>query len=265
VGALRIVAVDWSGRADVRQAETIWRADVEGGRLVTLENGRTRAQVVAGLIDDARGCARLVAGLDFSFSLPAWWLRERGLADVRDVWRFARDHGDAVLRTQPAPFFGAPGSRAPAPELRYRRTEEALRARGLPAKSAFGLAGAGAVGTGTLRGMPHLLDLADAGFAVWPFDAPAPHAVVEIYPRALTGPVDKGRWRARREHLAKAFPGQDPVLLERAAGSEDAFDAAVSALVMGRHEPALAALAPSADATTRLEGAVWTPPTSPAR
>ena len=35
-------------------------------------------------------------------------------------------------------------------------------------KSTFQIGGAGAVGTGSLRGMPHLLTLREAGCAVWP-------------------------------------------------------------------------------------------------
>ena len=47
---------------------------------------------------------------------------------------------------------------------------------------------------------------------------------------------------------------------ERAAGSEDAFDAAVSALVMARHRDELSALPPVPPGSRlRLEGAIWTP------
>jgi hypothetical protein len=76
--------------------------------------------------------------------------------------------------------------------------------------------------------MPHLLTLAKNGFGIWPFSEGWPR-VVEIYPRALTGPVNKGKWSARHDYLVEHFPEQPRDLLERAAGSEDAFDAAVSA------------------------------------
>ena len=56
----------------------------------------------------------------------------------------------------------------------------------------FQIGGAGAVGTGSIRGMPHLLTLADSGFTIWPFVSGGLPTVVEIYPRALTGPVNKG-------------------------------------------------------------------------
>jgi len=60
------------------------------------------------------------------------------------------------------------------------------------------------------------------GFGVWPFDDPGWPRVVEIYPRALTGPVDKGRFRCRHRYLLEHFADQERILLERAAGSEDA-------------------------------------------
>ena len=123
-------------------------------------------------------------------------------------------------------------------------------------ESVFQLAGPGAVGVGSLRGMPHLLEL--DGFSVWPFDPPGPARVLEIYPRALTGRVDKGRWASRHAYLER-YAGQDPMLLERAAGSEDAFDAAVSALVMGAHADEFAALQQTDDPVERLEGRIWLP------
>lgn len=66
--------------------------------------------------------------------------------------------------------------------------------------------------------------------------------MVEIYPRALTGKAEKPRWGERHAYLLKRFPEQPKNLPERAAGSEDAFDAAVSALVMSEHEAELQTL-----------------------
>ena len=260
VAAPHVIAVDWSGRSGADQAETIWVAEVAAGRLVALRNGLTRAQVVASLAEAAGRHDDLVVGLDFAFSLPAWWIESQGLRDARSVWRFAAAEGERLLAEKHPPFWGAAGSVAAPPERRFRRTEERARAAGLPAKSVLQLAGAGAVGVGSLRGMPCLLALAEQhGFSVWPFDPPAPARVLEIYPRALTGPVDKGRWTTRHAHLFANFAEQDPALLERAAGSQDAFDAAVSALVMARHADDLARLAQTADPVERLEGRIWLP------
>jgi predicted nuclease with RNAse H fold len=243
-----VMAVDWSGRAGAGQAESIWVAEVSGGRLVDLRSGRGREDVIAYLIEAAGQHESLVVGLDFAFSLPAWWLREQGFATVRDLWA----DSERLLRDRPAPFWGAPGSLALPVERRFRRTEAALR----PAKSVFQLAGPGAVGVGSLRGMPHLLELSQR-FSFWPFDPPSSHQVLEIYPRALTGPVSKGRWRERHAYLERHVAGMP--YLERAAGSEDAFDAAVSALVMGANVESLAALRQAADPTELLEGRIWVP------
>src|SRR5207249_2347049 len=101
-------------------------------------------------------------------------------------------------------------------------------------KSVFQIAGAGAVGTGSLRGMPALLDLRAAGFAIWPFDPPRLPMAVEIYPRWLTGRVNKSSPIARALYLATRFGEENRALLRTAASSEDAFDAAVSALRMAR-------------------------------
>jgi hypothetical protein len=133
------------------------------------------------------------------------------------------------------------------------KSEDAVRP-----KSVFQIGGAGAVGTGSIRGMPHLLTLARNGFGIWPFSEGWPR-VVEIYPRALTGPVNKGRWSARHDYLLEHFPEQPRDLLERAAGSEDAFDGAVSALVMSKQEAELRALGSLADPAGQVEGKIWRP------
>jgi hypothetical protein len=260
VAEVRVIAVDWSGRAGARQSEHIWIAEAARGRLVDLRNGLERDAVADHLIAAAARHPRLVVGLDFAFSLPAWWIRQERLADVRAVWRRLGDAAEELIRTCPPPFWGASGSTALPPARRFRRTERELRAAGLPAKSPFQLAGAGAVGVGSLRGMPILARLAEEhGFAVWPFAEPGWPRVVEIYPRVFTGPVDKSRFRCRHAHLAARFPEGDPVLLERAAGSEDAFDAAVSALAMSAGAAELAALGGASDEVERLEGRVWLP------
>jgi hypothetical protein len=123
----------------------------------------------------------------------------------------------------------------------------------------FQIGGAGAVGTGSIRGMPHLLTLTENGFTVWPFARPGWPRVVEIYPRLLTGAVNKGRWAQRHAYLFERFPEQPWELLERAAGSEDAFDAAVSALVMGAHQPELETLTKPPASEYRIEGKIWRP------
>jgi Protein of unknown function (DUF429) len=246
---VRVVAIDWSGKAKGAE-EFIWLAEVRDGRLAELRNGLGRAEVVAWLVDEHPD----VVGLDFAFSFPAWWCAARGWTRVEEAWAAAGDEGEAWLADCDEPFWGRPGkTNLHTPERAMRRTDQG------GAKSVFQIGGAGAVGTGSIRGMPHLLTLAEAGFAVWPFSAGRP-LVVEIYPRALTGPVHKSRWAERRELLTTRFAGAQPeVLLERAAGSEDAFDAAVSALVMAGHAVELAALEPASDPVDSIEGRIWRP------
>jgi hypothetical protein len=127
---------------------------------------------------------------------------------------------------------------------------------GVRMKSVFQVGGAGAVGTGSIRGMPVHRRLHDAGFRIWPFDTQGAPSVIEIYPRLCTGPVAKRNAGARSAHLSGRFPESIPQrLFELAVSSEDAFDAAVSAIIMSRHAAALAALPPA----DNLEGAIWAP------
>jgi hypothetical protein len=253
---MRIVAVDWSGRAK-GAAESLWRAEVRDGKLTELRNGLERDELIAKLIELAGEDPRMVVGLDFAFSFPAWWCEEEGWSSGKDVWAAMESQGERLLEACEAPFWGRPGKGNLHTKARlYRRTEadeEVTRP-----KSVFQTGGAGAVGTGSIRGMPHLLTLATNGFGIWPFSDGWPR-VVEIYPRLLTGPVKKGRWAERHAYLFKRFPEQPRNLLERAAGSEDAFDAAVSALAMSEHEAELQTLAWPVGPEYGIEGKIWRP------
>src|SRR5262249_26852811 len=114
-------------------------------------------------------------------------------------------------------------------------------------------------GTGSLRGMPLLDALQHAGARIWPYDAHGTPVVVEIYPRLLTGAVRKSSAAARAALLAERYPSLDAGHAQAARMSEDAFDAAVSALVMIEHVAELVALPPETDALLRLEGRIWHP------
>src|SRR5690349_11550917 len=106
------IAVDWSGAA--RGAERrIWLAEVVDGRLVRLENGRSRAQLVRHLQDCALREPELALGLDFAFGFPAWFAREQGARSGPEAWRAAERHGEQWLAHSPLPFFGRKGSRRP--------------------------------------------------------------------------------------------------------------------------------------------------------
>ena len=80
--------------------------------------------------------------------------------------------------------------------------------------------------------------------------------VVEIYPRLFTGPVVKRSASARASYLEVLTPALPCALRVRAESCEDAFDAAISAIEMGKRAGALRALPHRTDVTARLEGAV---------
>src|SRR5580658_616882 len=95
--------------------------------------------------------------------------------------------------------------------------------KGITPKSPFQIGGSGSVGTGSLRAMPFLLRLREAGFRVWPFEDAALETkdrsrspagmttrkattsarplVVEMYTRLMTGAVAKSNAEARRAYL----------------------------------------------------------------
>lgn len=253
---MRVLAIDWSGK-DKRAEESLWLAEVRDGQLVALENGRAREAVIGHLIELALDTPTMVVGLDFAFAFPKWWCDVQGWRRGSEVWAAMAADGDRLLAACEPPFWGRPGKpNRNAPERRYRRGETVDTPT---AKSVFQIGGSGAVGTGSIRGMALLPRLVEHGFSIWPFQPAGFPLVVEIYPRVLTGPVNKSRWASRHQYMHARFPFQPAEMLERAAGSEDAFDAAVSALIMAGHEDELARLASPDDAYAAIEGRIWLP------
>lgn len=256
---LRIIAVDWSGAAS-GAGKGIALAEARDGRLLRLERGRDREGIAAHLLGLARAGEAVLVGLDFAFSLPGWFLAERGLASGPELWALAAAEGEAWLRECRPPFWGRPGKRRPDLPAHFRAADgEVPAAGGIRPKSPFQIGGAGAVGTGSLRGMPMLRTLRDGGYSVWPFDPLRLPAVVEIYPRILTGSVVKSDPAARFAFLAARCPGIDPPLREIAAADENAFDAAVSALAMDARRGELLSLPAARDGRERREGRIWIP------
>ncbi|MBK8058127.1 MAG: hypothetical protein IPK33_09660 [Gemmatimonadetes bacterium] len=264
----RILAVDWSGAA-TGAARKIWLAEcraASGGsdmRLVRLECGRSREGLVAHLLDEVARDPNVVIGLDFSFSFPAWFLTEHQLSHAPTAWALAAREGERWLAEAPYPFWGRPGCHRPIVPEHFRRTErEVPSVAGIRPKSTLQVGGAGSVGTGAIRGMPHLLTLQQAGCAIWPFDAPRlPRAplVVEIYPRLLTGAVTKGKAQGRADFLASVLPSLPAHFRDAAAASEDALDALGSAIAMGRAAASFRTLGPARDRVAQLEGEIWYP------
>jgi Protein of unknown function (DUF429) len=255
---MRALAVDWSGDA-LQAHKRMWLAEAdEPGRLVRLEAGRNRPEITRHLVSQTGPVA---IGLDFAFSFPAWFIHQLGVQTAPALWAHVAEAGEDWLATCAPPFWGRPGHpRLASSETEWRRAEQALaRVGGIGPKSVFQIGGAGSVGTGSLRGMPLLDALHLAGASIWPFSAGSWPLALEIYPRLLTGRVHKSKRAARRDLLEERYPWLATEHRRLAVESEDAFDAAVSALVMVEHLDDLQTLPVEADATLRLEGRIWHP------
>jgi hypothetical protein len=219
-----VIAVDWSG---AKKPKGIWLAAVRNGELVESVPLATREAAIARVIEED---VPVVAGFDFSFSVPEWFAIENGCRTVDDVWALAARAGNRWLRPSP-PFWNTRCHVAPL--RRFRRCET----RFPTAKSVFQLVGNGQVGAGSVRGMPLLTELRAAGFAIWPFDAAGPRTVLEIYPSAL------------RPFVPELGP----------FASNDERDAVCSAYVLARHVDEIMRLPRATEPLTRLEGDVWMP------
>jgi hypothetical protein len=241
----------------------------------------------------------MATGIDCCFSYPAWFLVEHACPDVFAFWRHvAAGHGEAWLHRDcpDERFWGKSGPRRHGkrpnefcganlhrmmrltdidnkitPKLLLEDPARAAKVLGITPKSPFQIGGSGSVGTGSLRAMPHLLELREAGFRVWPFDSaalarkrPQP-LLLEIYTRLLTGAVKKSNPAARAAYLAErrrsdpAYASLPRKVLAAAQSSEDAFDALVCALEMVRHRAELPKLRATNDKALRLEGITWRP------
>lgn len=259
----RVVAVDWSGRKDAAgQRRAIWLCEVDATGVVRLEAGRTRGELVQHLIDEIRTNSSVCIGLDFAFSFPAWFVREVTNGQAENLWSVVEREGEEWRRRCQPPFWGFAGTHATADSTTRplrRRTEYAMRPiDGSSPKSVFQVNGGGTVGTGSLRGMPLLRTLREAGAAIWPFDDARLPLVVEIYPRIHTGELKKSKGDERAEYVKKLSWVLKPAIEAAAAGSDDALDALMSACAMWEHRAHLASL-PVGDEVARVEGEIWNP------
>ena len=256
---MRAIAVDWSGATHTARSH-IWLAEAhQTGQLTRLESGRDRIELCDHLLSLRR--EETVIGLDFAFSFPAWFLRNLGASTTPDLWAHATICGEAWLAACEPPFWGRPGCRRPVQtQPALRRTDLAVpRTAGIAPKSIFQIGGAGAVGTGSIRGMPLLHRLHAAGATIWPFTTASGPLVLEIYPRLMTGAVHKSDAAERERLLSRRYALLADEHRRLATQSEDAFDAAVSALVMIEHFSDLTSLPPEKDPGVRLEGRIWHP------
>jgi hypothetical protein len=170
----------------------------------------------------------VVAGLDFSFSLPAWWMDACRIGTVDELWD---DDArlEAWLDACAPPFWGRPGKRRPALAWQdaYRLTELAAPRR---PGSTFQIGGAGAVGTAALRGMPELARLRAAGYAIWPWDPWRPPVVAEVWPRLAIGTTVKSSAVGRAAWVEANAGALRPAVAAAVRDSDDALDAVAAAL-----------------------------------
>jgi hypothetical protein len=81
----------------------------------------------------------------------------------------------------------------------------------------------------------------------------------------MTGAVTKSSEVARTAYLAKKrkenalYAGISRAVMAKARGSEDAFDALVTAMVMVEHRGEFAGLRRTEDEVFRMEGQTWVP------
>jgi len=255
----RFVAIDWSGaQSSAEQRRRIVIADWHRGE-ISVSAGRTRAETAAWLIEQSRRTPAMVVGLDFSFSFPEWFVRECGATRIEDFWKIAASQSESWLGSCHPPFWGRPAKPCPADHRsRGYRLCEQKESIGWNPKSTFQIGGAGAIGTGSLRGMQTLLDLRRNGFSIWPFDTVALPCIFEIYPRSFTGVINKSSRNARavylEEHLARVAP---EAAIAMARDSEDAFDALCSVVGLVHQRQECAQLRQAQDTITLLEGAIF--------
>jgi hypothetical protein len=290
----RVVGIDWSGRVDAAgQRRHIWAGVWTAGK-VTLEAGRTRAEIAEWLMELARETPRMVVGFDFCFSFPAWYVRdEHGAASAPEFWKMVVEDGHAerwlARGAKDRRFWGKPHPRPAefsgehlhrmlrATDINHKlvahipEAERQALVRGIAPKSVFQIGGAGSVGTASLRGFATLLRLRAAGFRVWPFDRPALGAksprplVVEMYTRLNTGAVHKSNPAARAGYLLRkrredaAYAALSRTVMQRARAGEDAFDALVSTMVMAEHRESFVKLPKPRDPLHRVESWTWAP------
>lgn len=270
---VKCIAVDWSGaKYEKGQLEGIWLAEAESNSLIRLRNGLTRDEVTANLKKEIKAGGPVFIGLDFAFSFPQWYLEREHpqIHSAYDLWKLAASEGEKWLMGEVWPFWGKKKTKYQKrpnnleDRLRFRQTDKCHRKSGI--KSVFQIAGTGTVGTGTIRGLPKLSCLREAGAAIWPFDVPKPDGpnIIEIYPRLFYGNDVKNNMsvsgrNSRKDYLEERYPCLERHWRDIMIGSDDAFDAGISALAMSAHAQDLQKLNPATQAPKTLEGKIWSP------
>ncbi|MCG2840204.1 hypothetical protein L6Q21_04310 [Sandaracinobacter sp. RS1-74] len=196
----RFVAVDWSGAKGVRhKGIAVALAEAGDGAPAIVPppspGGWARGEV-ADWLEALPG--RVLAGFDFSFAPP---FVERGAylpgletaGDAPGFWGHVERHSDdpdygaaGFMRGAARPHFWMGAADGPkAGFLHFRQCEQRFNAGGGgKASTVFDCVGAAQVAKASFAGM-RLLHRLRRSHAIWPFEAPGPRTVVEIYTRAM--------------------------------------------------------------------------------
>lgn len=276
----RFLGIDWSGSKAAR-LPGLRVAECRPGHAAPglLDGPRhgglwRRLDVLDLLEREISAGSRVLAGFDFAFGYAHAdrdaYFPETGPAvpDIRALWDLVEalsgQTDDLYAGTVYAPgspvaeHYLSPLGRGARYTHRQRRTEQACAAVTTP-HPVFKCIGAANVGTGSLAGMRLLRRIAERA-AVWPFSAPGPVTVVEIFPRRyfLTTGQNPRAWREGSViDAVLAGYGSDPYA-RADLDTEDKADAVVSAAALR----ALAAdpqvwSAPAREPASRHEGWIF--------
>ncbi len=140
------IAIDWSGAKKPRGK--IWTAVAAEGELTEVSAAAGRDEAIDRLLDHLERDPTAVGGMDFAFSMPAWFLAAHGLSTAIEWWPVVKREGERWLDRCEPPFWGRPGKKKPELPEHLRRTERLVAAvGGITPKSVFQIGGAGAVVT----------------------------------------------------------------------------------------------------------------------
>lgn len=270
-----VIGVKWSGAAKSRDAARAIKIAVIVDDVARIEEGHDREAATAFIDALGDNSERALVGMDFGFGLPQWYMESEGYESALDVWAelagmetfYGRDTQwpRAFLGY---PYWGPQIRRKPAiPHARgwYRGTERTVReTTGVLGYSVFQLSGAGSVGSQSVRGVGRLLELRELGWAVWPFDPPDAHTIVEVFPKAyrslVTGQELRSDPTAQRDALISAMDRDlhmEPDLLRVLEEDYAATDAMLAAWLLWRNDPDLPDL--TDDPVAMVEGQIWLP------
>ncbi len=223
------IMIDWSGgndRGAAPKKDAIWAGVHHGNTFEAPHYFRTRQSLTTWLIDTLQDLLnkgrKALVGFDFPFGYPAGFGRHlTGTDDPFALWAWFADHitdtpkannrfdvAGQINATLPGtgPFWGnglkkdiadlpRKGlARTANPFPEKRAVEQAPQAKG--SFTCWQLAGAGAVGSQVIMGLPvlhHLRETFAGNICVWPFEPlTKPIALVEIWPTLFAGPAPDG-------------------------------------------------------------------------